>query len=112
MYYQDHMGAGHWLFMALIGVVLLGLLVALNVWLMQDQRKRPHRDYHLHAGTAGEILDRRLALGEIGIPEHERLKASLSSGLRSRLSDRTARRAADLSAPAARPGGTENAAQP
>jgi uncharacterized membrane protein len=79
VYYQDHMGAGHWLFMALIGVVLLGLLVAFIVWLRQDQRRRPHRDHHLHAGTASEILDRRLALGEIGIPEYERLKASLAA---------------------------------
>ncbi len=31
------MGAGYWLFMALIGVVLLGLFVALIVWLMQGR---------------------------------------------------------------------------
>jgi uncharacterized membrane protein len=79
VYYHDHMGARHWLFMALIGVVLLGLLVAFIVWLMRDQRGRPHRDHHLHAGTASEILDRRLAIGEIGIPEYERLKASLAA---------------------------------
>ena len=79
VYYQDHMGAGGWLFMALIGVVLLGLFAAFIVWLMQDQRRRPQRDHHLHAGTASEILDRRLALGEIGIPEYERLKASLGA---------------------------------
>jgi uncharacterized membrane protein len=79
VYYQDHMGAGGWLFMAFIGVVLLGLLVAFIVWLMQDQRRRPRGDHHLHAGTASEILDRRLALGEIGIPEYERLKASLAA---------------------------------
>ena len=82
VYYQDHMGAGGWLFMALIGVVLLGLLAAFIVWLMQDQRRRPQRDHHLHAGTASEILDRRLALGEIGIPEYERLKASLAAPAR------------------------------
>jgi uncharacterized membrane protein len=73
------MGAGGWFFMALVGVVLLGLLVAFIAWLMQDQRRRPGRDRHLHAGTASEILDRRPALGEIGIPEYERLKASLAA---------------------------------
>jgi uncharacterized membrane protein len=79
VYYQDHMGAGGWLFMVLIGAVLLGLLAAFIVWLVQDQRRRPQRDHHLHAGSASEILDRRLAVGEIGIPEYERLKAMLGA---------------------------------
>jgi len=79
VYYQDHMGAGGWLFMAFVGVVLLALLVAFIAWLVHDQRRRPHRDHHLHAGSASEILDRRLAIGEIGIPEYERLKASLGT---------------------------------
>jgi uncharacterized membrane protein len=79
VYYQGHMGAGGWLFMVLIGAVLLGLLAAFVVWLVQDQRRRPHRDRHLHAGSASEILDRRLAIGEIGIPEYERLKATLGT---------------------------------
>ncbi len=79
MYYQDHMGAGGWFFMALIGVVLLGLLAGFIVWLVQDQRRRPHRDHYLGGGSASEILDRRLATGEIGIQEYERLKASLAT---------------------------------
>jgi len=65
--------------MVLIGAVLLGLLAAFIVWLVQDQRRRPHRDHHLHAGSASEILDRRLAMGEIGAPEYERLKATLGA---------------------------------
>jgi hypothetical protein len=31
------------------------------------------------SGSAVEILDRRLAMGDIGVPEYERLKASLAS---------------------------------
>jgi uncharacterized membrane protein len=73
------MGAGHWIFMALIGVVLLGALVAFIVWLVQDQRRRPHRHHDIAGGSASEILDRRLAVGEVGVQEYERLKAALGA---------------------------------
>ena len=73
------MGAGAWVFMALIAVVLLGLLAAFIVWLMQDQWRRPHRDHYTVGGSASEILDRRLATGEISVQEYERLKASLTT---------------------------------
>jgi uncharacterized membrane protein len=86
MYYQDHMGAGGWVLMVLIAVVLLGLLAAFVVWLVGDQRRRPHVDHFAgtvrHAavtGSASEILDRRLATGEIGVEEYERVKASLAA---------------------------------
>jgi len=79
LYYQDHMGAGGWVFMALVGVVLLGLLVAFIVWLVHDQRRRPHRDHYMTGGSASEILDRRLATGEISVQEYERVKASLAT---------------------------------
>jgi putative membrane protein len=73
------MGAGGWVFMALIAVVLLGLLAAFIIWLMQDQRRRPHRDQYTVSGSASEILNRRLATGEISVQEYERLKASLAT---------------------------------
>jgi uncharacterized membrane protein len=80
MYYDgNHMGAGGWVFMAIIMVVLLGLLVAFIVWLVGDQRRRPHRDHNVAGGSANDILDRRLATGEIGVQEYERLKASLAT---------------------------------
>jgi uncharacterized membrane protein len=81
MYYDggDHMGAGGWVLMALIAVLLIGLLVAFVVWLMQDQRRRPHIGHYATGGSAAEILDRRLATGEISIQEYERLKATLAT---------------------------------
>jgi uncharacterized membrane protein len=81
MYYYrgDHMGAGGWVFLALICVVLIGLLIAFVVWLAHDQRRRPHTGHYVEGGSAGEILDRRLATGEIGVQEYERLKASLAA---------------------------------
>ena len=72
------MGAGGWVLVALICVVLIGLLLAFVVWLVHDQRRRPHIG-HDGGGSASEILDRRLATGEIGVQEYERLKASLAT---------------------------------
>src|SRR5579863_9251569 len=80
MYYDGgHMGAGGWVLMAIIMVVLLGLLVAFIVWLVGDQRRRPHREHYIGGGSAAEILDRRLATREISVQEYERLKASLAA---------------------------------
>ena len=73
------MGAGGWVLMAIIMVVLLGLLVVFIVWLVGDQRRRPHRDHYPVGGSASEILDRRLATGEISVQEYERLKAILAA---------------------------------
>ena len=71
MYYDgNHMGAGGWVFMAIIMVVLLGLLAAFIVWLVGDQRRRPHREHYIAGGSAAEILDRRLATGEISVQEY------------------------------------------
>ena len=89
MYDGNHMGAGGWVVMAILMVVLLGLLVAFIVWLVGDQRRRPHHEGAMTAraaapvtGSASEILDRRLATGEISIEEYERLKASLATPAR------------------------------
>ena len=79
MYHEDQMGAGGWVFMVLLGVVVLGLVAAFVVWLMQDQRRRPPDARYAPAGSAAEILDRRLATGEIAIEEYERVKASLAA---------------------------------
>ena len=80
MYYYggDHMGAGAWVFVGLICIVVVGLLLAFVVWLVQEQRRLPHVSHYL-SGTASEILDRRLAAGEISVQEYERVKASLAA---------------------------------
>ncbi len=79
MYFNgNHMGAGGWVLMAIVMLVLLGSLVAFVVWLVGDQR-RPHREHNAPGGSANEIRDRRLATGEIGLREYERSKASLAT---------------------------------
>ena len=44
MYDGNHMGAGGWVFMAIVMVVLLGLLAAFIVRLVGDQPRRPHHE--------------------------------------------------------------------
>ena len=64
MFYQHHMDAGGWVFMALGNIIIWGLIIAFIIWLVRDLRTRPHR-HHIASGvSAGEILDRRLATGE------------------------------------------------
>jgi len=77
MFYQHHMDAGGWVFMALGNIIVWGLIIAFIIWLVQDLRTRPHRHHFASGASAAEILDRRLASGEINVQEHQRLRASL-----------------------------------
>lgn len=75
MFYQYKVGAGGWIFMALGNVVIWGLLI---VWLAQDLRLRPHRHHIASGASAAEILDRRLATGELNADEYTRLRSTLA----------------------------------
>jgi putative membrane protein len=78
MFYQHHMGAGGWIFMALGNIVIWGLIIAFIVWLARDLRTRPHRHHITSGATASEILDRRLASGEINPDEYQELRTTLA----------------------------------
>ncbi len=78
MFYQQNMGAGGWIFMALANIVIWGLIIAFIVWLAQDLRSRPHRHHITSGASASEILDRRLATGEIKPDEYQRLRTTLA----------------------------------
>jgi putative membrane protein len=66
--WDGHMGAGGWLLMTLLWVALLGTVV----WAIT--RIVPPRG---PGESAAEILDRRLARGEIGADEYDALRAKL-----------------------------------
>lgn len=78
MFYQHNMGAGGWIFMALANFVIWGLVIAFIVWLAKDLRTRPHRHHVATGASAREILDRRLATGEIKTEEYQRLRTTLA----------------------------------
>ncbi len=78
MFYQDHMSTGGWVFMALGNIVIWGLIISSIIWLVHDLRTRSHRHHIASGASASEILDRRLATGEINSDEYERLRTTLS----------------------------------
>ncbi|HYM54438.1 MAG TPA: hypothetical protein VES97_03690 [Solirubrobacteraceae bacterium] len=78
MFWHDHMNTGGWVFMVLGNVVVWGLVFAFIIWLVQDWRGRRHDREATSGPSAAEILDRRLAAGEIDTEEYERLRKILA----------------------------------
>jgi uncharacterized membrane protein len=68
-YMYNHMGWGWGILMMLGWVILLGLFVMLLVSAMRDRGSSP---------SAREVLDKRLAAGEISIEEYDRARTAMS----------------------------------
>lgn len=77
MYWGDHMGTSGWIFSILATLIILGLIVGVIVWAVSP---RGGRDSGPSAtgDSAREILDRRLASGEITVDQYARLREALS----------------------------------
>ena len=78
MGWGDHMGdwgAGWWILMAFLMVVFWGLLIVGVVWLARSSMSERHRP---DQGSAIDILDRRLAGGEISPEEYRERRATLT----------------------------------
>ena len=77
MYWGNHMGTGDWIFSILGTLIILGLIVALIVWAVS-----PRGDRGGSATATGEspreILDRRLASGELTVEQYEQLRGALN----------------------------------
>ncbi len=65
--------------MVLANTVIWGLIIAFIVWLAQDLRSRRHRHHIASGASASEILDRRLASGDINTDEYQRLCTTLAT---------------------------------
>jgi uncharacterized membrane protein len=76
MYWGNHMGTGDWIFSIFGTLIILGLIVALIVWAVSP---RGDRDSGATATeeSAREILDRRLASGELTTEQYEQLRETL-----------------------------------
>lgn len=68
--YSHNMGWGWGILMTLGWVILLGLFVAVVVASLRDRKNPPAR----------ELLDQRLASGEISVDEYKRAAAAMSRG--------------------------------
>jgi uncharacterized membrane protein len=71
------MSTGGWAFMVLGNIVIWGLILTFMIWLVMDWRTRRHHHDMTSSPSAWEILDRRLAHGEISTDEHDRIRKAL-----------------------------------
>ncbi len=73
--HDGDVGAGWWLLMMLGMVIFWGAVIYLVVWLVRGgaSQTTPRGE------NAGEILDRRLASGEISVEEYRQRKGVLTS---------------------------------
>lgn len=67
-------GTGWWVVMMLGMVLFWGAVIAIGVWLARSAPDRRSTSGHL---SAREVLDQRLAEGEISVEEYERSRAVL-----------------------------------
>jgi uncharacterized membrane protein len=72
--YGNGMGSLGWLGMGVAGLLLLGLIIWLIVWLLPSSTGPTSRPT---ADSAAEILDRRMASGEIDMPAWQEQRAAL-----------------------------------
>ena len=68
--YYDHMGWGWGVLMTLGWIILLGLFIALVMGALRDRTNAKR--------SAGELLDQRLASGDITVEEYELLRAAMN----------------------------------
>ena len=79
--YGNGMGSLGWLGMGVAGLLLLGLIIWLIVWLLPSSTGPKSRST---GDSAAEILDRRMASGEIDVPAWQAQRAALQGAQDSR----------------------------
>jgi uncharacterized membrane protein len=75
MMYANNMGGGGWVVSIVGTLIIVALLVAAIVWFASSRRSGPQA----LTGSAREILDRRLASGEISSEHYDELRQTLSA---------------------------------
>lgn len=78
MYWNNHMTSGGWIFSIFATIILVALLVAAVVWTIRLARTR-QTPAPAGAGSALDILERRLASGEIKVDQYEQLRHTLAA---------------------------------
>jgi putative membrane protein len=76
MYWGNHMGTGDWVFSIFGTLIILALIVGLIVWLVSPS-SRSDASPSAAGESAREILDRRLAGGEITVEQYRQLRGAL-----------------------------------
>jgi uncharacterized membrane protein len=75
--YADHMSTAWWVLASLGGLVVLGL----TLWTLYSVISGPHSRLapSTSPATASELLDRRLAAGEISTDEYEQMRSTINA---------------------------------
>jgi putative membrane protein len=79
MYWNGHMSAAGWILSVLWTLIIIALVVAGIVWLISALGNRENRGpTEEGSGTSSrEILDRRLASGELSLEEYRQLRETI-----------------------------------
>ena len=79
MYWNGHMSAAGWILSVVWTLIILALVVAGIVWLVSALGNRENRAAASQTSDASarEILDRRLASGELTVEQHEQLRETI-----------------------------------
>jgi putative membrane protein len=79
MYWNGHMSAAGWILSVLWTLIIIALVVAAIVWLISALGSRENRSTTSEADepSAREILDRRLASGELTVEQYEQLREKI-----------------------------------
>jgi uncharacterized membrane protein len=80
MMYGNHMGAGGWAFSIFGTLIVIALVIATILWLASSRREGSQAS----SESAGAILDRRLASGEITSSQYDELRQTLTASTSSR----------------------------
>ena len=86
MYWGNHMSAGGWILSVLWTLIIVVLIVAGIVWLVSARSSRGSGPQAQEA-SAREILDRRLASGELTIEQYRHLRETLDDNASSTPAD-------------------------
>jgi putative membrane protein len=79
MYWGNHMGAGGWIFSILASFVFLALIAALIYWLLSAATSGGSPARGDSRESPKEILDRRLASGELTVEQYQQLRDPLGT---------------------------------
>jgi uncharacterized membrane protein len=77
MMYGEHMGAGGWVLSVFVTLLVVALIIVAITWLVRTQSGGTPQIGDERHESAREVLDRRLASGEIGEDEYRHLRAAL-----------------------------------
>ncbi len=77
MYWGNHMGTGDWIFSILGTLIIIGLIVGLIIWIVSPN-SRSQRSPDATGESAREILDRRLANGELTAQDYKQLREAMN----------------------------------